>query len=99
MDPSPQTLTVYTDNQGVAIEDVYSNVNSFKSQCASISGELHMFCIGGLRYFQNNTLMENSPSWGLINPAKDIHNVCIFKTLSMYTVLHYLDIIMSAQRI
>ena len=45
LDPSPQSLTVYTDNQGVAIEDVYSNTNSFESQCASISGELHTFCI------------------------------------------------------
>ena len=62
VDPSPQSLTVYTDNQGVAIEDVYSNANSFESQCASISGELHTFCIGGPRYFQNNTLLENSPS-------------------------------------
>ena len=79
VDPSPQTLTVYTDNQGVAIEDVYSNANSFESQCASISGELHTFCIGGPQYFQNNTLLENSPSWGLINPAKDIHNTCIFR--------------------
>ena len=79
MDPSPQTLVVYTDNQGVAIEDVYSNANSFESQCASISGELHTFCIGGPWYFQNNTLLENSPSWGLINPAKDIHNICIFR--------------------
>ena len=78
-DPSPQSLTVYADNQGVAIGDVYSNANSFESQCASISGELHTFCIGGPRYFQNNTLLESSPSWGLINPAKDIHNVCIFR--------------------
>ena len=79
VDPSPQSLTVYADNQGVAIGDVYSNANSFESQCESISGELHTFCIGGPRYFQNNTLLENSPSWGLINPAKDIHNVCIFR--------------------
>ena len=79
MDPSPQSLTIYADNQGVAIGDVYSNANSFESQCASISGELHTFCIGGPRYFQNNTLLENSPSWGLTNPAKDIHNVCIFR--------------------
>ena len=77
--PSPQSLTVYAKNQGVAIGDVYSNANSFESQCASISGELHTFCIGGPQYFQNNTLLENSPSWGLINPAKDIHNVCIFR--------------------
>ena len=79
VDPSPQPLMVYTDNQGVAIEDVYSNANSFESQYASISGELHTFCVGGPRYFQNNTLLENSPSWGLINPAKDIHNICIFR--------------------
>ena len=52
VDPSPQSLTVYADNQGVAIEDVYSNANSFESQCASISGKLHMFCIGGPWYFQ-----------------------------------------------
>ena len=38
-----------------------------------------MFCIGGPQYFQNNTLLESSPSWGLINPAKDIHNVCVFR--------------------
>ena len=38
-----------------------------------------MFCIGVPRYFQNNTLLENSPSWGLINPAKNIHNTCIFR--------------------
>ena len=79
MDPSPQTLTVYTDNQGVAIEDVYSNANGFEAQCVSISGELHTFSVGGPRYFQNNTLLENSPSWGLINLAKDIHNICIFR--------------------
>ena len=42
-DPSPQSLMVYADNQGVAIGDVYSNANSFESQCASISGELHTF--------------------------------------------------------
>ena len=63
----------------MAIGDVYSNANSFESQCASISGELHTFCIGGPQYFQNNTLLENSPSWGLINPANDIHNICIFR--------------------
>ena len=45
-DPSPQSLMVYADNQGVAIGDVYSNTNSFESQCASISGELPTFCIG-----------------------------------------------------
>ena len=88
LDPSPQSLMVYADNQGVAIEDVYSNANSFESQCASISGELHTLCIGGPRYFQNNTLLENSPSWGLINPAKDIHNVCIFRdTKHVYSSL------------
>ena len=79
VDPSPQSSTVYADNQGMAIGDVYSNANSFESQCASISGELHTFCIGGPWYFQNNTLLENSSSLGLINPAKDIHNVCIFR--------------------
>ena len=47
VDPSPQSLMVYADNQGVAIGDVYSNANSFESQCVSISGELHTFCIGG----------------------------------------------------
>ena len=62
VDPSPQSLTVYANNQGVAIGDVYSNANSFESRCASISGELHTFCIGGPWYFQNNTLLENSPS-------------------------------------
>ena len=51
VNPNPQSLMVYVDNQGVAIGDVYSNGNSFESQCASISGELHTFCIGGPWYF------------------------------------------------
>ena len=77
--PQSTKLNGFSDNQGVAIGNVYSNTNSFESQCASISGELHTFCIGGPWYFQNNTLLENSPSRGLINPAKDIHNICVFR--------------------
>ena len=61
------------------IEDAYGNLNGYQSQCTSISGELMTFCIGGLRYFQNNTLLENSPLWTCLNPANDIHDTDIFR--------------------
>ena len=41
VDPSPQTLTVYTDNQGVAIEDVYSN---------SLNPNVHLFLVNCIRF-------------------------------------------------
>ena len=79
-DPSPSTLTVYRNAEDNAIvEDVYGDLNGYQTQCASISGELMTFCVGGPRYFQNNGLLENSPLWTVLNPANDIHNTDIFR--------------------
>ena len=52
-DPCPSTLTLYRNADDMIIEDVYVNLNGYQSQCASISGELMTFCVGGPRYFQN----------------------------------------------
>ena len=52
------------------VEDVYGDLNEYRTQCASISGELMTFCVGGPRYFQNNGLLENSPLWTVLNPRQ-----------------------------
>ena len=78
-DLCPSTLTLYRDADDMIIEDVYGNLNGYQSQCTSISGELMTFCVGGPRYFQNNTLLENSPLWTCLNPANDIHDTDIFR--------------------
>ena len=78
-DLCPSMLTLYRNDDNTIMEDVYGNLNGYESQCASVSGELMTFCIGGPRYFQNNTLLENSPLWTCLNPANDIHDTDIFR--------------------
>ena len=79
-DPSPSTLTVYRNAEDNAnVEDVYGDLNGYRTKCASISGELMTFFVGGPRYFQNNGLLENSPLWTVLNPTNDIHNTDIFR--------------------
>ena len=72
------STTGHADNVGT-IPDAYMNTNSYQSHCMDLSKELMTFAIGGPRFFENNTLLENSPLWLGKNLAYDVLHIDTFR--------------------
>ena len=80
IDLCQNSTTVHIDpTNNMPIQDTYSNPNSYQSHCMDLSKELMTFAVGGPRFFQNNTLLENSSLWVGRNLAKNIHCMDTFR--------------------
>ena len=80
VDPFKNSTTVHNDpTNNTPILDAYSNLNSYQSHCMDLSKELMTLAVGGPRFFENNTLFENSSLWADRNLAKNIHCMDTFR--------------------
>ena len=92
-DPCPSSTRTYFDGHD-EIGDVYSNANSYQSHMMDISKELMTFSIGGPRFFENNTLLENSLDCAEANLANctqhaDTFRDCKYVLGSPMVRMHY----------
>ena len=80
VDLCKNSTTVHiSPTDGTPVPDAYSNLNSYQSHCIDLSKELMTFAVGGPRFFENNTLIENSLLWVGRNLAKNVYHVDSFR--------------------